>query len=487
MLETPIELVEKGEGKFVGWQLENDGRFLLEDFTVVHNTPEGQPVGIVKNFAITTDVSNRVSSFNVKNILNGLKIAGVCVDIGQIPILLNGRVYKYTNDALKSVEFLRGVRTIGIIPPSISISFSRLNKEVRIYSDEGRMLRPLLVLPEAMEIDWSKKPSFKDLVEEDVIRYLDPCEIEDSVIAMTPMEVQEGIHTYLELHPVCMLGAVGVCIPYPDHNQAPRVCYYSSMNKQTIGFYANNNHQRTDTTVHTLDYVQKAIVSTEIGDAINNSNMPSGINCIVAIMAAGVNQEDCIILNRSAIDRGLFVSHTFRTVTVEEKRMDGNTSSRICFPDKQYQKPAYNYNKLDKNGIIRKGVQVNVGDVLVGKLLKKKNKADIEVGDASIVVCMKEEGIIDSIFETTNPEGYRIIKIKVRTIKIPELGDKFASRSAQKGTLGMSYRSQDMPFTSDGIVPDIILNPAAMPSRMTISQLLECRQPSLQVKQALVQ
>lgn len=186
------------------------------------------------------------------------------------------------------------------------------------------------------------------------------------------------------------------------------------------------------------------------------------------------NQEDCVILNRGSIDRGLFVSHTFRTVTIDEKKSDSNTSSKICTPPIEYRKPNYNYHKLDKNGIVRKGMFVNVGDVLVGKILKKTSKEGEEISDVSVVVNMKEEGIIDSIFHTTNNEGYRIIKIKVRTIKTPELGDKVASRAAQKGTIGAIYNQEDMPFNKDGITPDIILNPAAMPSRMTISQLLEC-------------
>ncbi len=438
-------------------------------------TPEGAPVGIVKNFALTTTISNKVSGYIIKNILDHDDIIGITDDKTCTPIFLNGRVYGFTNDYIKTLQHIRELRTHLIIPQSVSISYSRYSDEIRIFSDEGRMMRPLIYLGEDFKnFDFNNKYTFDELIHRDIIRYLDPTEIENEVIAMTHDDIQEGIHTYMEIHPVCMLGVVGVTIPYPDHNQAPRVCYYSSMNKQTIGYYASNNNMRTDTTVHQLDYFQKPLVTTRVGDMIKNSDMPAGMNCIVAIMPESQNQEDCIIINKASIDRGLFVSHTFRTVTIDEKKSDSNTSSKICVPPIEYRKPNYNYHKLDKNGIVRKGMFVNVGDVLVGKILKKISKEGEEISDVSVVVNMKEEGIIDSIFHTKNNEGYRIIKIKVRTIKTPELGDKVASRAAQKGTVGAIYNQEDMPFNKDGIVPDIILNPAAMPSRMTISQLLEC-------------
>ena len=289
MLQTSIEVSEKGLGKFVGWQLENDGRFLLEDFTVVHNTPEGAPVGIVKNFALTTTISNKIPGYIIKNILDHDDIPGITDNKASTPIFLNGRVYGFTDDYASTLEYIRDLRTHFIIPQSVSISYSKYSDEIRIFSDEGRMMRPLIYLGDDFKnFDFNSKYTFDELIHRDIIRYLDPTEIENEIIAMTPNDIQEGIHTYMEIHPVCMLGVVGVTIPYPDHNQAPRVCYYSSMNKQTIGYYASNNTMRTDTTVHQLDYFQKPLVTTRVGDMIKNSDMPAGMNCIVAIMPEGL-------------------------------------------------------------------------------------------------------------------------------------------------------------------------------------------------------
>ena len=460
----PITVVKLESSKFVGWQLEQDERFLLKDFSVVHNTPEGQPVGIVKNFALTTTVSTRVNSSMLKNVLNSITINGDTDDWEEYPILVNGRVYSFTKDWKETVKHLRELRDYNIIPKSVSISFSKDSLELNIYTDEGRMLRPLYVLPQALSFDWSSDYTFDQLLDKNIIRYLDPAEVECSVIAMNPNDIVSGVYDYMEMHPMCMLGVVGSVIPYPDHNQAPRVCYYSSMNKQTIGLCATNYNIRTDTMYHSLDYAQKPIVTTRMAKALHNSEMPSGINCMVAILPKGWNEEDCVILNKSAIDRGLFVSHTFRTVVVEEKRVDSYTNVTICYPDKQYQKPNYNYKKLDKNGVIIKGVVLDVGDVIIGKLMKKTTKTGVEITDTSVTVCMKEEGIVDEIYVTTNMEGYKVFKIRIRSIKIPELGDKVASVAAQKGTCGMIFNQEDMPFTKDGVVPDIIMNPAAFPS-----------------------
>ena len=146
----------------------------------------------------------------------------------------------------------------------------------------------------------------------------------------------------------------------------------------------------------------------------------------------------------------------------------------ICLPERSLRNSSYNYNKLEKNGFPKKGAFLNIGDVIVGKVVTKYNKDEKITHDNSVSISMSEEGIVDKIFVTKSADNYKLIKIRLRTIRIPELGDKFASRGAQKGTVGMILPPEDMPFTKDGIVPDIIMNPHALPSRMTIAQLLEC-------------
>ncbi len=445
-------------------------------------TPEGICVGIVKNLALMVIVSNHICSITVRRILETLSASflvhesssGVLVHHNETiyPVLLNNTCIGFTATPEPYVKWLRSLRQSKIIHSHVSITYSRSLGLVQCWCDKGRMLRPLIVLPlDKKKLKTCK--SFTDMVERDVIRFLDPSELENVVVAMTPAEVTKQ-HDYLEIHPTCMLGVIGNITPFADHSQAPRVCYYSSMCKQTIGIPVSNMPLRIDTALHTLQYIQKPIVTTQVSQFVNNTVMGSGINCIVAIANyTGLNQEDCVIVNKQAIERGLFVSDTYRTITVDEKRTDSYTSYVTCVPDIQYRKPNHNYHKLDKHGIIRKGIYVETNDVLVGRISKKKSRTKEIFVDASIVVNFKEEGIVDDIFIVTSPDGYRIIKIRIRTLKIPEIGDKVAQVSGQKGTIGLICSQEDMMFTSDGIVPDIIVNSHAIPSRMTISMLLE--------------
>ena len=203
-----------------------------------------------------------------------------------------------------------------------------------------------------------------------------------------------------------------------------------------------------------------------------------------------VNQEDSIIMNRSAIERGLFSATSYRTHTEEEKKQ-GYNAERISIPPLAKRRGDVNYGLLDENGIIRLrhtksvdkngkitgggAVYVEKGDVIIGKVTVQSDKSgNEELSDCSLVVDKGEEGYIDRIFTSITPNGYKLVKVVIRKERIPEIGDKFASRSAQKGTCGMVYRQEDMPFTAEGICPDIIMNPHAIPSRMTINQLLEC-------------
>jgi DNA-directed RNA polymerase II subunit RPB2 len=247
------------------------------------------------------------------------------------------------------------------------------------------------------------------------------------------------------------------------------------MTKQAIGVYATNHGLRSDTVVHTLNYPQKPIVKTEFADVFGYDDMPYGINVTIAVLCyTGFNQEDSVIINKSAIDRGLFVTNSFKTTLCDEKKRSGNTSESIELPPLEIRKRGLYYGKLGDDGIVAEGTYVAKNDVIVGKVLSKFNKEDEEEkSDCSISIKADEEGIIDKVIVTTNAEGYKMVKIRIRNVRIPVIGDKFASRAGQKGTCGMMYRQEDMPFTASGIIPDVIINPHAFPSRMTINQLLE--------------
>lgn len=294
------------------------------------------------------------------------------------------------------------------------------------------------------------------------------------------------IYTHCEIHPSMILGICASMIPFPDHNQSPRNTYQSAMSKQAMGIYATNFLLRMDSLSNILFYPQKPLVTTRPMEYLKFRELPSGQNAIVAIACyTGYNQEDSIIMNQSAIDRGLFRSFLYRTYTDQEK-MNGPG----CV--EQFSKPVrgevlrmknLNYDKLDDDGLINPGVRVTGEDVLIGKILPIPERTDEESAnpqkeknvqwkDASTAMRPTEEGVVDTVI-VTNKEGYKFTKVKVRSTRIPEMGDKFASRHGQKGTVGITLKQEDMPFTKEGIVPDIIINPHCIPSRMTIGHLIE--------------
>lgn len=252
------------------------------------------------------------------------------------------------------------------------------------------------------------------------------------------------------------------------------------MGKQAMGIHALSHQIRTDTITHVLDYPQKPLVSTIPSRMMGFNEMPSGINAIVAIATyTGFNQEDSIIMNKASIERGLFCATSYRTLMDEERKQGTYNFETICIPPVDKRKSNANYGFLDEKGLVKKRVNgkpvyVNKGDVIIGKVLTKSNKnGDEELFDCSYVVKSGEEGFIDRVLETVTPNGYKMIKVTIRNQRIPEIGDKLASRSAQKGTVGMIYPQEDMPFSASGLSPDILINSLCIPSRMTISQLLE--------------
>ena len=344
----------------------------------------------------------------------------------------------------------------------ISVSYDSQENEICIYSDEGRLLRPLFNIDNGhialTDNKYKNTYSWDDLVEQNFIEYLDSYEIENKVVAMFEKDIEKD-HSYCEIHPCTMLGVCGSMIPFPDHTQSPRNTYQASMVKQALGIYSISNNVRADTTVHMMQYPQKPRVYTQTSEFFHMNDLPYGINAIVAVMCyTGFNQEDSILINQSAIDRGLFRTVVHKTVVVQEK-VGNNCFDVISVPKKDIQKNHYNYQKLDERGIIKIGERVEQGDVLVGRVMSqiKKNGENIET-DTSVTAKKGEDGVVDKVFISKSPSGYLLVKVKMRNLRIPEIGDKFASRHAQKGTCGMVFRQEDMPFSADGIVPDIIMN-----------------------------
>ena len=497
-LNTKIKVVELDTGPFVGWQIEGNGRFLLSDFTIVHNTPEGAQAGIVLNYSIMAKVTNNIpSSFISDIIVRHIKelVPIKNMDFDNIKlfyyVFLNGIILGFVEDPENFIKQFRQLRASEVIDKYVSISEDTIDREIKIFSDAGRIIRPLFTLNNKGEMNIKPQDGhiWNELFDKGLIEYVDSSEIEGCVIAMTQSSLAEYKNDYCEIHPSVILGVMGNAIPFPDHSQSPRNAYQCSMGKQAIGIHALSYQNRTDTIVHILNYGQKPLVTTKIASYMNFDNMPCGINCIVAIACySGFNQEDSVIINQSAIERGLFVSTSYRTITDVEKKRGTNTIDLICIPpinnfpkglddtNPLYFKRKYNnYSLLNETGVVRLGIEVSKGDVIIGKIIIKSNKNGEEFkSDISVTIKSGEEGIIDSVYDTITPDNYRSIKIVIRKTKTPEPGDKFASRSAQKGICGIVFRQEDMPFSTQGIIPDIIINPHCIPSRMTVNQLMEC-------------
>lgn len=451
-------------------------------FICPSETPEGHSVGIVKNFAMLSRITLGSPHVIVKSIIDAVmefihlkESTFECIS-SFTKIFLNGIVIGYTDDPRGFVKEFKKIRSQSLIDKDVGICFDDMDNEILMFSDEGRFTRPLFsVKGDRLKIKKYESEKWQHLVDTNQITYVDCNEIESSVIATFPKEVADGGYDYCEIHPSTMLGVCVSSIPFPEHSQAPRNCYSSSQMKQALGTYALSMNSRTDTVVHYMHYPQKPLIKTHYSEPLRFDAMPSGVNCIVAVLCTtGFNQEDSVIINKSAIQRGMFVTTVTKTHGIEEKKKSGSNFETIQIPPLNVRNKTFNYNKLDDDGIIPEGYPVFKGDVLVGKTLTKISKEDEEeMTDCSLTVKSGEEGIVDKVFISTSIEGYKMIKIRIRQMRIPEVGDKFATREGQKGTCGMIYNQEDLPFTHEGIVPDVIINPHAFPSRMTINQLIE--------------
>ncbi|KAM0672925.1 subunit B of DNA-directed RNA polymerase [Ordospora colligata] len=468
-------------------------------------TPEGQACGLVKNLSLMVYISVGVSAGPLIEFLQecgveSLEEVSSFQFSGATKVFVNGMwvgIHSNPTQLVSSLKLLR--RSLGM-DKEVSIIRDIKEKEIRIQSDAGRPCRPLMVVkdnklmitPEIIKKVERGIMKWDNLVSEGLIEFLDVEEEEMCMIAMNADALQRELsgasevtvsYTHCEIHPALILGICASTIPFPDHNQSPRNTYQSAMGKQAMGIYATNFLLRMDTLSNILFYPQRPLVTTRSMDYLRFKELPSGQNAMVAIACySGYNQEDSVIMNQSAIDRGLFRSFFYRTYTDQEAMSRPGINEEFCKPMRGavLRMKNLNYNKLDDDGIISPGMRVTGDDVLIGKITpildpeRSTKEAPVYVyKDSSTAMRRTETGIVDTVI-VTNKEGYKLSKVKIRSGRIPQMGDKFASRHAQKGTVGITLRQEDMPFTADGIVPDIIINPHAIPSRMTIGHLIEC-------------
>lgn len=502
------------------------------------DTPDGGNVGIHKHMAISTAITNGFSAAPLIKWLRAntpLKLLQECSNSmlsSSTKVFVNGNWIGVIENPIENVNILKLFRRNGVIPIYTSISFSYEYNILYIYTDGGRLTRPIYYrdadgkisyahgkikdIVESQQYSWqqavagfrdkkienfslrnnilynamelypghSSLDSMLDMFQENkgIIDYIDTSEEESALIATRPPQLRDNkYYTHAEIDPSLTFGVMGNSIIYPEANQLPRDVFSCGQSKQAVSVYHSNYQMRMDKMGVILNYGQTPLVKSRYLEYINKEEQPYGVNAIVAIMSyTGYNVEDAILISEGAIKRGLFRTTYYTTYETREEsaRVSGGSTNSFFAnieskPNVSRLKEGFDYSKLDANGLVKENTEINDRVVLIGQVTTTSdNRGDY--ADNSKTTKKGQMGFVDKSFISEGEEGFRIAKVRVREERLPAIGDKMASRAGQKGTLGLIIPEEDMPFTADGIRPDLIINPHAIPSRMTIGQLIEC-------------
>ncbi len=462
-----------------------------------NETPEGQNCGLVKNLALMVDVSENLPDAHIREVLDELDIHPIEEGEAQLgKVYFNGDLIGTHESPVDLVTEIRQRRRKNMISNVVNVRYDDSLNDVIINSDPGRIRRPLLVVGRNNRLNIKErdidslqqgKSEWDDLLNKGIVEYIDAEEEENCLIALNEddLERNKKTHKYshMEVDPMTILGVATSNVPFPEHNSSPRCTMGAGMSKQSLGLGQANYRIRPDTRGHLLHYTQRPMLQTEAMKYNTLRTRPAGQNMVVAVMSYhGYNMEDALIFNQGSIDRGIGRSTFVRTYMSEERRYPGGQEDRFVIPGPDVRgarsEEAYFY--LEEDGLTYPEIDLSGKEVLIGKTSPPRFLSEPtdflspqKVRESSVTVRHGEKGTVDSVMLSETENGSRIARIRVRDQRVPEMGDKFASRHGQKGVIGHIVPAEGMPFTEQGITPDLIINPHAIPSRMTVAHLLE--------------
>ena len=470
------------------------------------DTPEGEACGLVKNLALMTHVTTDAEDAPIVALAYSLGVEDVHLFSGEelsaphvFLVFLNGLILGITQDADAFVANVRRLRRHGHLSEFVSVYQHRRQRMIHLASDSGRVCRPLIIVDvgtgcprvtsrHMVELREGMR-NFADFLRDGLVEFLDVNEENDAFIAMYESQIVAGRTTHLEIEPFTILGCVAGLIPYPHHNQSPRNTYQCAMGKQAMGVIALNQFHRFDSLLYGLIYPQRPLVKTRPIDLIGFNDLPAGQNAIVAVMSfSGYDIEDALIMNKASLDRGFGRCLTMKKFATVVKKYANQSYDRVVGPplmdqpDKSGGVVPPKFRALDLDGIVAAGERVEPEQVIINKfspvnthtvITDRASVSEKDYRPAPLIYRAPADGYVDKVLLTSNGDDQMIVKVMMRHVRRPEIGDKFSSRHGQKGVVGAIVPQEDMPFTDSGICPDIIMNPHGFPSRMTVGKMIE--------------
>ncbi|PWY86877.1 beta and beta-prime subunits of DNA dependent RNA-polymerase [Aspergillus heteromorphus CBS 117.55] len=462
------------------------------------DTPEGEACGLVKNLALMTHITTNDEEGPIRNLIFMLGAEDIQTVGGKelygpgcYTISINGTPTALTRRPKHFLDAFRRLRRMGRISEFVSIYINHHQRAVHIATDDGRICRPLIVVENGksrvkkhhLEKLRDGSMEFDDFLAQGLVEYLDVNEENDSLIAIYEKDITETT-THYEIEPFTVLGAVAGLIPYPHHNQSPRNTYQCAMGKQAIGAIASNQFLRIDSILYLMVYPQKPMVKSRTIELVKYDQLPAGQNAIVAVMSySGYDIEDALVLNKGSVDRGFGRCQVFRKYVTNLKSYSNGTKDRLSGPQYENDAPIRKHALLESDGLAAVGEQVNAGEVYINKSTPDQSiSSGITGSDAGRPISymptpmtykLPDPAYIDKVMVSVTENENQLVKVLTRQTRRPEVGDKFSSRHGQKGVVGIIADQADMPFTDQGINPDIIMNPHGFPSRMTVGKMLE--------------